>query len=123
MIRDYIKDRDVSLMMADPFSDYIHSILRIILSLPSDEMSVSRTIVIASKHSIEYEWLPLINSDPSLVNLSFTAALGRTVRKIRSFSSSKKMILVNDESLEWIRKVHISHSELLILSELSRYRH
>ena len=50
-------------------------------------------------------------------------ALGKEDRKKRAFYSGRRIVLTNDEALSWTRGIPISEDDMIVIDELSRYRH
>ena len=121
-IRNHLLRHETAVTITAPWMDYVQCLLRAIPEVFRADSSIRRVIVLAAKQSVENEWLPQFRYDPQLALLSHVPALGKQQKKIRAFSIGKKVILTNDESLEWIKAVKIDEHDMVVIDDLARYR-
>ncbi|MBR0093044.1 MAG: hypothetical protein IJP92_15245 [Lachnospiraceae bacterium] len=121
-IREHLLKNEVSFTITAPRMEYAQCMLRTIPELLLTDQTVQRVIILAAKRSVENVWLPLFRHDPQLALLSYVPALGKQQKKLRACSIGKKVILTNDESLEWMKGVRIGEHDMLVIDDLARYR-
>ncbi len=122
-IRCHLLNNKISLTVVEPWTDYASVVLSIMEALCEEIPKTGRVIILASKRSIENEWLPPLHHDTTLTSMSYAVALGKEDRKKRAFYSGRRIVLTNDEALSWTRGIPISEDDMIVIDELSRYRH
>lgn len=121
-ITRHIFERNISFVITAPEEDYVTPAIKAFVRLCADQR-VNRVLIVASKLNIVNKWLAGLKREPSRTGLSYASALGKADQKKMAFFSEAKIVLTNDESLQWIKDVTTDHNTMLIIDEISRYRH
>lgn len=122
-IEDHLISKKISVTITSPWTDYAKIMLDTINVIIKLNPKIRRIIIIGSKQVIKNRWKLYLKNKAEYKGITYVAALGRESVKRQAYKSNNMIVLTNDESLGWMNYMKISGTDMVILDDLSRYRH